>query len=302
MPIVEFERERCIQADDPDRTLLEIALAAGIPHASACGGQGRCSTCRVLVLDHPEHLTPATEVEQRLARVKGFEPNIRAACQTRVLGDVRVRRLVLDDEDARLASAGTAQSLGRERQLAVLFSDIRDFTSFTERHLPYDVVHILSRYFLHMGEQVLLHGGYIDKYMGDGMMALFGLERVSPAEACGDAVRAGLDMLAALTDFNVYLRRQFDLEFQIGIGIHYGSVIVGEIGHPQKAPFTAIGDTVNTAARVESATARLGAQLLVTEAVRAHAGDIACYRPAGRVPLRGKQGEHELYAVTAGDK
>lgn len=298
MPLIEFEREGVVEVDDGDQTLLEIAQAAGIPHASACGGRGRCSTCRILVLEHPENLTPPNDIELRLARAKGFQADIRAACQTRVTGPVRVRRLVLDEADIKLARAGTEQTIGRDRQLAVLFSDIRDFTSFTEQHLPYDVVHILSRYFLHMGEPVLRHGGYIDKYMGDGIMALFGLERPSPADACRDAVRAGLDMLAALAEFNAYLRRHFDLEFRVGIGIHFGPVIVGEMGHPHKAPFTAIGDAVNVASRVESATKALAAPLLVSDAVRARLGDAAVYGRTGRVSLKGRSGEHDLFEVT----
>lgn len=298
MPLVEFDRERSVEVEDTSRTVLEIAHAAGIPHASACGGRGRCSTCRVLVLEHAEHLTPPGEVEQRLARAKGFDASIRAACQARVTGPVKLRRLVLDEDDVLLASRGTEQTIGRDRQLAVLFSDIRDFTAFTERALPYDVVHILSRYFLHMGEPVLRHGGYIDKYMGDGIMALFGLERRTPAEACRDAVAAGLGMLAALAEFNAYLRRHFDTEFRMGIGIHFGPVIVGEMGHPQKAQFTAIGDAVNLASRVESATKEIGAPLLVTAAVRALLGEQARYGRQGRVNLKGKSGEHDLFEVT----
>ena len=79
MPTVEFDREKTIEVDDPDLTLLEIARAAGIPHASACGGNGRCSTCRVMILEHPENLTPRNGVELRLAKAKGFDVLIRAA-------------------------------------------------------------------------------------------------------------------------------------------------------------------------------------------------------------------------------
>ncbi len=298
MPTVEFEREHSVVAAEAGQTVLEVARGAGIPHASACGGRGRCSTCRVMVLEHPENLAPPNETEQKLARAKGFDASIRVACQAQVLGDVKVRRLVLDDGDIRLATRGREQTPGRDRQLAVLFSDIRDFTSFTERQLAYDVVHILSRYFLHMGEPVLRHGGYIDKYMGDGLMALFGLDRGTPAEACRDAVAAGLDMLVALDEFNDYLRRYFDTSFRIGVGIHFGSVIVGEIGHPQKASFTAIGDAVNVASRVESATKEMVAPLLVSAAVRRHLGAQAIYGRSGRLNLKGKSGEHDLYEVT----
>ena len=298
MPTVEFERERTVEVHDPDLTLLEIAREAGIPHASACGGNGRCSTCRVVILEHPENCEPRNAVEARLARAKGFEDNIRLACQTCITGDVKLRRLVIDEEDLQLAQDGTPQTTGKDRQLVLLFSDIRNFTPFAESHLPYDVIHILGRYFRKVGEPVLRHAGYIDKYMGDGIMAIFGLERATPAEACLDAVAAALGMLDSLKDLNAYLSKQFDTEFRIGIGVHVGSVIVGEMGHPQKMQFTAIGDAVNIASRIESATKELQVSLLVSEQVQALLGDAARYGVSGRVNLKGKSGEHLLYEVT----
>ncbi len=298
MPTVEFDRERTVEVDDPDLTLLEIARAAGVPHASACGGNGRCSTCRVMILEHPENCEPRNAVETRLARAKGFDDNIRLACQTLITGPVKLRRLVIDEEDVKIAQDGTPQTTGKDRLLTILFSDIRNFTPFAESHLPYDVIHILGRYFRKVGEPVLRHGGYIDKYMGDGIMAIFGLERATPTEACLDAVAAALRMLEALTELNVYISKQFDTEFKIGIGIHVGSVIVGEMGHPQKMHFTAIGDTVNIASRIESATKELHVPLLVSAEVRALLGDAARYGVCERVNLKGKSGEHLLSEVT----
>ena len=181
--------------------------------------------------------------------------------------------------------------------MAILFSDIRNFTPFAESHLPYDVIHILGRYFRKVGEPVLRHGGYIDKYMGDGIMAIFGLERPTPAAACLDAVAAGLRMLEALQELNVYISKQFDTEFKIGIGIHVGSVIIGEMGHPQKMQFTAIGDTVNIASRIETATKEMHVPLLISAEVRALLGDAARYGVCERVNLKGKSGEHLLSEV-----
>ncbi len=297
MPIVEFDRERTVEVDDPDLTLLEIAREAGIPHASACGGNGRCSTCRVMILEHPEHLDPRNAVETRLARAKGFGDNIRLACQTTITGDVKLRRLVIDEEDLQLAQDGTPQTTGKDRQLAILFSDIRNFTPFAESHLPYDVIHILGRYFRKVGEPIIHHGGYIDKYMGDGIMAIFGLERATAAEACLDAVAAGLGMQESLHELNAYISKQFDTTFRMGIGVHVGSVIIGEMGHPQKMQFTAIGDTVNIASRIESATKQLGVGLLVSAEVRALLGDAARYGLSELVNLKGKSGEHLLSEV-----
>jgi len=292
MPTLDFDRERAIELGDDHLglTLLELARAAGVPHAAACGARGRCSTCRVLVLEHPENLDPPGDIEAALAHKKGFDQNIRLACQTVVRGPARVRRLVLDDEDIQLAVAGNAQTAGKERHLAILFSDIRDFTPFAENHLPYDVIHILGRYFKKVGEPVLQHGGYIDKYMGDGIMAIFGLERATAREACYDAVAAAIGMQQRLREFNVYIKSQFDTEFRIGVGVHFGPVIVGEMGHPKKMHFTAIGDAVNIASRIESATKTLGAPILVSHAVRQQLGDAVHYGLSEQVNLKGKTG------------
>ncbi len=301
MHTVDFDREKTIEVDDLELTLLQISRGAGIPHASACGGHAKCSTCRVRVLEHPERLQPRNAKERRLAAAKGFGGDIRLACQTRITGSVRVRRLVIDEEDLQIASDGTARTIGKERTLAILFSDVRDFTTFAESHLPYDVMHILGRYFRTMGEAVLSHRGSIDKYMGAGIMALFGLERASPVEACLDAVAAGLTMLDHLGELNLYLARQFDTEFRIGIGVHIGSVIVGDMGHPTKMQFTAIGDAVNVASRIESATKEIGVGLAVSDEVRVLLGDAARYGVSRPINLKGKTGEHLLSEVVGLD-
>ena len=294
---VEFDREITAEVDDHERTILDVSRCAGLPHIAACGGNGRCSTCRVIVLEGLDNVSPRTPAEAKLAAVKGFEDDIRLACQTRVCGPVKLRRLVIDEEDMHLAQAVSRQTTGRERRLAILFADIRNFTTFAENNLPYDVIHILGRYFRKIGGPVLEHGGFIDKYMGDGIMAIFGLERATPAEACVDAVSAGLDMLERLVELNRYLRQQFDTEFRIGIGVHVGPVIIGELGHPDKMQFTAIGDTVNIASRIESSTKTLGAPLLVSEQVRDLLGDRAVYGLSSRINLKGKSGEHLLTEV-----
>jgi adenylate cyclase len=297
MPHIVYHPEVAIDEEDGSLTLLAISRKHGIAHASACNGNARCSTCRVLVLEGLEHLTPRTEAESQLAEKKGFEAEIRLACQTRAEGSVTLRRLVLDACDHELAAADQPHTAGREATLAVLFSDIRGFTAFAETHLPYDVVHILNRYFHCMGEAVLRHGGHIDKYMGDGLMALFGLDGVGPAEACRRAVRAGVDMLRELPVLNDYLRRHFDTEFAIGIGIHLGEVIVADLGHPRVMQFTAIGDPVNVASRVESATKEFGMPLLVSAAVAERLDDVAELGVRCRVPIRGKREPIELVQV-----
>lgn len=297
MPRIVFHQEKTVDEPDGSLSLLEVSRRHGIPHAAACGGHARCSTCRILVLDGAANLTPRTDAECRLARLKGFEPNIRLACQTRANGPVTLRRLVWDQHDVDLALVDTPRSAGREATLAILFSDVRNFTPFAERNLAYDVVHILNRYFHDMGAAVLRHGGYIDKYMGDGLMALFGLEADDPAAASRQAVLAALDMLHELPELNRYLGRHFGTTLDIGIGVHAGCAIVAEIGHPRYMQLTAIGDAVNVASRVESATKEVGARLLVTAEAAAHLGPEFRLGRRAQVLLKGTSGARELIEV-----
>ena len=211
-----------------DTTLLDECLRAGIPMVHACGAKARCSTCRVLVLSGD--LPPRNEREQKLADRLGWSDNIRLSCQLKaeLKDSVTVRRVVKDQLDQKLLHQSNS---ARERHLAVLFSDIRSFTSFSERHLPHDIVHILNRYFMGMGDAIHNHGGKIDKYMGDGIMAIFGLD--GDGHPARMAYQAACEMLTRLEQFNTYLEATYRERFEIGIGIHYGSVVVGDLGHPK---------------------------------------------------------------------
>jgi adenylate cyclase len=297
MAQIEFQNDLVIDEPNLNQTLLEISIKNHIPHMHVCGGTARCSTCRVMVVEGLENCQPRNNYEQALADRKGFEPNIRLACQTRVTGPVTVRRLVLDDDDADLAIQAPQATTGREARLAIMFTDVRDFTNFSEAHLSYDVIHILNRYFYQIGECVLRNEGYIDKYIGDGMMALFGCTCTDPVINCYNAVSAGLEMLEELKGINKYLKRNFDIEFRMGIGIHFGEAILGELGHPNRRSVTAIGDSVNMAARIETATKQHQVSLLVSEAVR---HELRNRLQIGRVfdaSLKGKSGSYSLYEV-----
>jgi adenylate cyclase len=206
---------------------------------------------------------------------------------------------VLDNEDMEMAQGDGPQALGAERTLAVLFSDLRGFTPFAESHLAYDVAHVLNRYFRRMGEAVLRHGGYIDKYIGDGLMALFGLGDDDPDAACRSAVACALDMMAALPGLNTYLARQFGQGLRMGVGIHVGTVVVADLGHPSKRQLTAIGEAVNVASRIESATKEVGVGLLVSSDVLARLGPGVCVGKSQAVALKGVLEPHLLAEVLA---
>lgn len=288
-------------AADPAETILDASLRAGIPHAHACGGTARCSTCRVAIVEGLEHCVARNNLEQRLAERLHFTPDIRLACQTTIDNDVKLRRLVLDDKDILLTdqrSAGTAPaSSGEEKRLAVLFSDIRGFTPFAEALPPFDVVHLLNRYFNDMGVVINRNGGKIDNYMGDGLMALFGMEDESGAAL--RAVKAGLEMLAATEHLKPYLEAIYGSSFEIGVGINYGEVVVGAIGAQSLKRVTAIGDAVNLASRIEEANKQAGTRLLISQETYNEVSDHVEVGKIINAKLPGKKGVYILYEITA---
>lgn len=252
---------------DPEETLLCLALKAGIPHVHECGGQGRCSTCRVVIESGQENLSPETEKEKRLKERKQLPHEVRLACQCKATGSVRLRRVIRDALDIQNVLENGIAPSARNRKVVILFCDIRNFTEFSQQHLPYDISHMLNRYFHAMEQVVIQHQGYLDKYLGDGFMAIFGLESQSHAEPCSLAVRAALEMLHTLKKLNDYFEEAFAYRFQIGIGIDFGPALLGEFGGPQKRSFTALGPAVNRASRIEALTKTLGKNLLISDAL-----------------------------------
>ncbi|HRG45379.1 MAG TPA: adenylate/guanylate cyclase domain-containing protein [Leptospiraceae bacterium] len=297
MTEIYFLEDKIVKEEDISLSLLEISLKNQIPHVHACGGNARCSTCRVIILENLQNVKPRNEAESKLAATKGFEENIRLACQTRITGDVKLRRLVIDKEDIDIAISEKGETTGREKKVAVLFSDIRGFTTFSEKALPYDSIHILNRYFNRMGLAVLDNNGYIDKYIGDGLMAIFGLKQDNQVDVCLQAIKAGLQMIDSLRDLNHYLKSHFDLEFKIGIGIHFGNAILGELGHRSKRQFTAIGDTVNMASRIESTTKKAGASFLISSDMYEIVKSCVNRGRIFETKLKGKTGQYRLYEI-----
>ena len=193
-------------------TVLEASRIAGIPHASVCGGKGRCSTCRVRVSYGKEHLEePSIEEKKVLERV-GLNFNTRLACQITPMHDLTITPLLPPDSSIKSSKNLPSYYDGAEQDIAILFADIRAFTSIAEKKLPYDVVFILNQYFKTMGKAVEVSGGKIDKFIGDGVMALFGIQK-SPKEACLSALRAARSMSEGIQDLNFHLKEDLEKPF-----------------------------------------------------------------------------------------
>jgi adenylate cyclase len=281
----------------PDATLLEALLLAKVPITHACGGHARCSTCRVRVTEGLERVTPRTEAERAMAEKLGLEDAIRLACQTKATGDLVARRLVLDPEDyeltKQLTQRPTKASTGREADVAVLFADIAGFTALSEALPAYDVVHVLHRWFHRASGVVEAHGGHVDNYMGDGLLAVFDVG----AETAFAAVRTGLDLLHEAEGMARYLAAAYDRAFSIRVGVHHGHVVVGTPTPWERARDTVIGDTVNFASRIEAANKDLGSRLLVSDAVQRAVGARVRYGRSTELHVRGKRGVHALHEV-----
>lgn len=249
------------------QSVLEASLECGIPHQHACGGDAICSTCRVLVIAGGDCLSAPSEDEKALAEEKNFPANVRLACQTEVTGNgVRLCRMIRDETDAELIARETDTHVpGEERDLAILFLDIRDFTPFVEAHLPYDVIHILGRFHILVRNAIEAEGGRVIGTAGDGMFSVFGLETDLP-EAAAAGVRAGYRLLRDVGDLNRnYLADNFGVCLNIGIGLHTGRVICGNVFGSAQGGFTAVGLPVNAASRLEQGTKELNNSFLISQ-------------------------------------
>ncbi|MEO1108818.1 MAG: adenylate/guanylate cyclase domain-containing protein [Pseudomonadota bacterium] len=247
-------------------TLLEISQANGIPHTALCGGKGRCTTCRVIVEDGSEGLEAPSEVEARSLAAVGASPQTRLACQIRPTDPLTVFRVFRPDGERNRGHA----SQGQERQLAVLFLDMRGFTARTTGQLPYDIVFLLNRFFDAIVPAITDAGGVVDKYMGDGLLAVF--NKANATDSAKSGLDAAIEISLALDGFNQRLAAEGSPGIRIGMGLHLGDLVLGEIGAAGHASQTIIGDAVNVASRLESETKALGVELLVSDELLQAAG------------------------------
>ncbi len=252
----------------PGMSVLEASREAGIPHASVCGGRGRCSTCRIRVSGAADAMPGPADDETAVLQRIGLPPSVRLACRLRPVGDIAVTPLLA--ADISMSSIQGSTKTGIEREIAILFCDIRSFTKLAETKLPYDVVFILNRYFAEMGAAIEGAGGRVDKFVGDGVMGLFGLEGMID-RSCRQALAAAAEMSQRIRQLNQELAPDLPEPLRIAIGIHAGSVIVGEMGWGDAVGLTAIGDAVNTASRLEAMSKEFDVELVISEEVARYA-------------------------------
>jgi adenylate cyclase len=239
-------------------SVLEACRTHGIGMLSLCDGRARCSTCRVRVQGPSTHLPPPGRDEWRtLQRVKA-PPDVRLACQLRPQGSITVVPL-FQPGTARMATVRR----GEERSVAVLFVDLRRWSGLAERQLPFDLVYVLDQYFALVGAAVRESGGLPNQFIGDSVMALFGLETDLP-RACRQAVQAAALIEQRMDAWSAAFETQFGQRLDFGMGLHAGAVAVGQVGYQETTTFSAVGEVVNTASRLQDYSKVAEARLVMS--------------------------------------
>lgn len=287
-------------AASPGQTLLEISRANAIPHPSACGGRGRCSSCRVLVLDGVDKAPAPSGLERRMLERIRAPKQVRLACQLRPAADMNVRVLLgahpgpTDGRDI-----GEQLDWGVEQDLVVLFADMRGFSTLARNQLPADLIVLLNRVMGEMTQAIESRGGQIATVQTDGVMAVFGMGGKARAGAKA-ALHAAADVLKAVHLVNKDIRASLPLPIRVGIGIHAGEVILSRGADSGGQRMIVIGETVVIASRLEEATKELAADCVVSSRAIAAAG-LSAPREGER-PIHYKNGESPVPAYAFADR
>jgi adenylate cyclase len=254
-------------------SVLEASLRYEIPHASVCGGRARCSTCRIRVKGDPRELPEPSHREAFVLERVGarVDPSIRLACQLRPLKDIAFWLIF----PPRMNAGGVRRSVkvnsGEERYVVCLFVDMRRSTAMAEKRLPYDTMFVINRFLAAVATAVEEAGGRPNQFVGDGLLALFGLD-CDRETACRRSLDAVTKIAANMAKLNQDLASDLHEPIQYGIGINGGEVIIGDVGYRDQIVFTALGDAVNVAARLQDLTKTYACEAVVADEICRSAG------------------------------
>jgi adenylate cyclase len=270
-------------------SVLEASLRYRVPHASVCGGRARCSTCRIRVVSDRGRLPkPSAREAFVLERVgASADPSIRLACQLRPRSDIAFIPILPPFLGADFVRGRRRINVGEERYIVSMFVDMRSSTKLAESRLPFDTIFLVNGFLGAASQAVVEAGGQPNQFIGDGLLALFGLD-VDPTTACRQAIKAAAMVAANVEHLNYQFATELLEPIQFGIGIHGGDVLIGDIGYRDRTVFTAIGDAVNVAARLQDMTKSLGCKVIITEEVCRTAGIDCDALTQMQVAIRGR--------------
>ncbi len=282
----------------PGLSVLDASFAGRIPHASVCGGKGRCSTCRVRIALSAAPLPPPALHEQRVLDGIGADSaQVRLACQLRPRADLHVVPIIAPAFALQFVAGRTVRVPEDERFVVAMFVDLRGSTGLAQQRTPFDSVFLLGRFIGSVSHGIVESGGRPVQFLGDGVLALFGLE-TGAGPACSDALAAISAIRAELRDVGRLFEQETGQKLGFGIGVHCGRAIVGEISLPDHIGFTALGETVNIAHRLQEKARDLAVEAVVSEDVFTTAGE----NPPGYTPqvteLRGRRSPIQIRTLS----
>ena len=274
-------------------TVLEASRLAGIPHVSVCGGKGRCTTCRVKIVSGIDNIAAPNVHETKIIKRLGFDSDVRLACQLKVSKNLSVLPLI-NPETKEIKARSPVGLSGKEKETVVVFIDLREFTKLSEKKLPYDVVYILNKYYSVCGEIIESNKGRLDKFIGDGIMAIFDGSETS-SENCKNSIITAQQVSIAIKELNEQIKNDFSEELRFGIGIHVGNTIVGMMGYGNTVTETVVGDNVNIASRLEELNKKYGSELVVSKDVLDAAKVNTKQFKNEKIKIRGRENELQIF-------
>jgi len=284
-------------------SLLEASHKAGRYHESVCGGRGRCTTCRVRVTSSLGELPKPNKIEQSVINRLNFDQSLRLACQLRPETDIEINPLIklVNHDKQNLRFSNQENLSGIEKETVIMFCDLRGFTRLSDRKMPFDVVFILNKYFKLVTDAVEENKGRIDKFIGDGVMAIFDKD-TTISKNCKNALKGAAMITTYLNELNDELSTDDIEPLRLGIGIHSGNAIIGKMGYGEASTDTAIGDTVNVASRLEQLTKDYSCQLMFSSIVAENAELDKTKLNSVKTKIRGKKDYLEAFYCGSADE
>jgi class 3 adenylate cyclase len=275
-------------------SIVALFLSTLISHDVASKAEGLVEAMRRVERGEVDAQLVVASTDEFAELYRGFNRMTRGLVERERLRDA-FGRYVAPELAEEVMRHGVSMRGGVTRA-SVLFADIRGFTSLAERMPPVEVVSLLNSYFAAVSPPIRAEGGFINKFGGDSLLAVFGAP-VPAEDHVARAVRAALGVRAALAALNARAKAEGYVELRIGIGIHTGEMVAGSVGSPDRMEYTVIGDVVNVAARIQALNKDFGTDVLVSAAVYEQLGEAALARPLPPVSVQGKAAPLEVYAL-----